>query len=162
MASRESINRIKIEEFRASRVPINPATTIFQGDQLAWDSVNRIAIPITAASAASFMGLAEGRNPLYTRGSLTSDPTVDKMNVIQEGLVELIMSEAVTLKPLDLLTPDPAVSVQHVKKTGATAANQMGVVATENDFSSASGKAVVSGDLVLIRLRVPATLKMSF
>jgi len=161
MADRESINRVKIEEFRASRVPINLNTDIFQGDLLAWDASARIAVPLTSASAGSFLGMSEGKNPIDTVGVLTSDTRVRRINVIQEGLVELIIDETVVLKPLDILTLGTT-SVQHVKKTGANAGNQVGVVAVENDYDSASGQTVTGGELILVRLRVVSTLKMSF
>ena len=162
MASRESINRIKIEEFRASRVPVDPDVDFYQGDMLCWDETGRIAAPLNAsASAGTFLGLAEGQNPHLAAGVLTTNPRVSRTNIIQEGLVEIIIDENVSLKPGDLLTPS-GTSPQHVKRTGASTSNEVGVVADENDFDSAAGTPVTGGDLILMRLRVPALMKRSF
>lgn len=155
--TRESINRIKVEDFRISKVPIDPTVTIYQGDLLCWDDTNHRAAPLTSASGGNFLGIAEGQNPQPSMSATLADPTVSRINVIQEGLVELIFDESATVYPGDrvmLGTTD----VQHVKKTSATANNQVGVVADENNYGAA-GKALVLGDPVLIWLRVPSTYK---
>lgn len=157
-ASRESINRIKIEDFRVSGVPINPDTTIYQGDLLVWDDGARRAVPHPgSASGGNFYGIAEGKNPTDAVGVLSEDFESDRINVIQEALVELIVDESATFYIGDRLTIGTT-SVQHVKKTGATAANQVGVVAPENKWTTA-GKALVTGDVILLWLRVPAAYK---
>jgi len=56
MATRESINRVKIEGWRVSRVPVNASEDIYQGDLLCWDSANKRATRLTtAASGANFV-----------------------------------------------------------------------------------------------------------
>ena len=71
MATRESINRVKIERFRVGRVPINAAETIYQGDLLAWDAANRRASKATSASGTTFIGMSDTKNPIETAGSTT-------------------------------------------------------------------------------------------
>lgn len=148
MASRESINRVKIEKARLSQVPIDSAETIFQGDMLVWDVANFRATKATTASAGTFIGVAETKNPIETAGStqFLTDLKSPRINVIQKGLVLLICAESVTLKPMDKVTID-ATSAQHIKKTGATDLNYIGIVDTSY---GAAGKAFVSGDLVKV------------
>lgn len=157
MASRESINRSKITDFAVSKVPIDPTVTIYQGDLLCWDDTNHRAAPMVEASGANFLGMSEHQNPVPSMGVTLSDQQQDRVKVIQEGLVEVIFNESATVRGGDRVKLGTT-SVQHVIKTGATSSNQVGVVADENGFGAA-GKALVTGDLVLIWLRVPSAYK---
>jgi hypothetical protein len=152
MATRESINRIKIEHWRVSRVPVNRAEDIYQGDLLAWDTTNKRASRLTAsASAAGFIGISDTKVSVETAGSTTflSPTTTDRVNVIQSGLVELIWGTAETVYPFDEVVIDTAaVDAQTVRKG---ASNPIGVV---DPGYGAAGKAVVSGDLVKVWLQV--------
>lgn len=156
MAVREKINRVKLEGWRVSRVPVDPAETIYQGDLLVWSSGSHIATKPTATSgwvdAASFVGMAEKSNPVETAGSTSflSNPTSALMNVLQFGLVEVIMEEAVTVYPFDNVIM--GADAQSVRKTGATNSNRCGIV---DPAYGASGKACSAGDLIRIWLKVP-------
>lgn len=153
MAARESINRIKIEQWRVSRVPINPATTVYQGDLMVWDVANKIAVGATAASAGTFLGVSDTKNPIETIGSTTflSDSQNARINVVQKGLVEMVFGESATVYPWDYLTV--GADAQTVLQTGATISNCVGVA---DPAIGAAGKAYVSGDLIKLWLRVPA------
>jgi len=149
MADREKRNANKIEGWRLSRVPINPAEEILQGDMLAWDVANRRATKITvsgAPSGATFIGVADHTNPVQTTGMLTTDTQETRMNVLQQGLVEMIAEASETYYPFDTLIVGN--SPQHVKK-GAT--NSVGFV---DPSVTAAGKAVAAGDYVLMWLKV--------
>lgn len=156
MSVRERINRVKIEGWRVSRVPINPSETIYQGDLLVWVSGNHRAEKPTATSgwvdAANFIGMAEKSNPVETAGStrFLSDQTTTIMNVLQMGLVEVIIGEAITIYPLDNLTL--GADAQTVLKTGATSNNRVGLV---DPAYGASGKAVSAGDVIRMWVKVP-------
>lgn len=161
MASRERINRVKIEGWRVSRVPINSSETIYQGDLLVWSTGSKYATKPTATSgwvdAATFVGMAEGSNPVETAGStrFLSDIASARMNVLQMGLVEVIIGEAVTLYPFDKLTL--GADAQTVLKTGADANNMVGIV---DPAYGTSGVAVTSGTVVRMWLRVPDTYRV--
>jgi hypothetical protein len=105
VATRESINRIKIEKFRLSGVPIDPADAILQGDALAWSTGDKQA-ELAGPSATAFLGISETKNPIATMGDseLLSDLTSPRVNVIQQGLVERIAEHAETLYPFDHMT----------------------------------------------------------
>jgi len=157
MAVREKRNAIKIEGWRLSRVPIDPAGTIFQGDMLAWDVANRRATPIAvsgAPSGATFIGVADHTNPVKTIGMLTSDLQETRMNVVQQGLVEMIAEATETYFPFDTLIVGS--DAQTVKK-GAT--NSVGFV---DPSVTAAGKAVTAGDLVLMWLKVADAYRSFF
>ena len=98
------------------------------------------------------MGVSETTNPIESAGSsqFVTDLQSNRVNIIQEGLVELIADESVTLYPFDKVTFGTT-DAQHIKKTGASAANYVGIV---DPSVGASGKAVVLGDLVKVWLRV--------
>lgn len=150
MAVREKRNAIKIEGWRLGRVPIDPTETIYQGDMLAWNDSLKLATKLTAAaSGAQFCGVSETTNPVETVGSLTSDTTKPRVNVMQQGLVEMVAGETMTLYPFDLLTV--GADAQTVVKTGATSGNKVGICDTA---VGAGGKAVVAGDLVKMWLTV--------
>lgn len=155
MASRERINRVKIEGWRVSRVPIDPTETIFQGDLLVWSTGNKRAQKQANVSgwteAATFVGMADHTNPVETAGStrFLSDQQSSTMNVVQFGLVEVIIGEAVTIYPFDKLTM--GADAQTVLKTGATANNQVGYV---DPAYGAAGKAVTSGTVIRMWLKV--------
>lgn len=154
---RDKRNASKIEGWRLSRVPINPAEEIYQGDMLAWDVSNRRATKITvsgAPSGATFIGVADHTNPVQSIGMLTSDLQDTRMNVLQQGLVEMIAEATETYYPFDTLIVGN--SPQHVKK-GAT--NTVGFV---DPSVTASGKAVVAGDYILMWLKVPDSYRAFF
>lgn len=147
--TREARNAIKIEGFRLSRVPINPAEAIFQGDMMAWDTANRRSTKIAVSggpSGATFMGVADHTNPVKTIGMLL-EPTQDtRMNIVQQGLVEMIAEVAETVFPFDTLIV--GTDAQTVKK-GET--NPVGFV---DPSVGALGKAVAVGDYILMWLKV--------
>lgn len=157
MAIREARNASKIEGWRLSRVPIAVDAAILQGDMLAWDVANRRAVTITvsgAPSGATFLGVADHTNPVQTIGMLTSDVGEIRMNVLQQGLVEMIAEATETYFPFDTLIVGN--SPQHVKK-GST--NSVGFV---DPSVTTSGKAVTAGDYVLMWLKVPDTYRAFF
>lgn len=149
MASRESINRCKIEHWRVSRVPCNTAEDIYQGDLLAWDVTNKRATRLlSSASGANFIGMTDTKNSMETAGSTTflSATTTNRLNVIQSGLVELVWGVAETVFPFDEVGIDA--DAQTCKKSGT---NPIGVI--DPAYGSA-GKAIASGDLVRVWLQV--------
>jgi len=157
MAVREARNAIKIEGWRLSRVPISSAQVIMQGDMLAWDAGNRVALPIVVSggpSGAAFLGVADHTNPIQSIGMLTADTGETRMNVVQQGLVEMIAEVAETYFPWDTLIV--GASAQHVKK-GAT--NPVGFA---DPAVGAAGKAYAAGDLVLMWLKVPDAFRAFF
>ena len=149
MATRDMINRCLIEVFRVSRIPIDPAVTVYQGDLMVWDNAAKLAVLATAASAGSFMGMSETTNPIETIGShrFLSDSACARINVIQKGLVELIIGEGVTVKPYHKVTV--GANAQTVVVSGANAGNMVGYI---DPSYGAAGKAVLSGDLVKVWL----------
>lgn len=150
MASREKRNAVKIEGWRVSKVPIDPTETILQGDMMAWVDATKLATKLTAAvSGAQFCGVSDTTNPVETAGTLTSDTTKPRVNLIQQGLLEMIAGESMTVFPFDLLTV--GADAQTVVKTGANSANKVGV---GDPAYGQSGKAFVSGDLVRIWITV--------
>jgi len=150
LAVREKRNAIKIEGWRVSRVPIDPTETILQGDMMAWVDATKLATKLTnAASGAQFCGVSDTSNPVETAGTLTSDSAQARVNLVQQGLVEMIAGETMTVYPFDLLTV--GADSQTVIKTGATSGNKVGIGDTAY---GASGKAVVAGDLVKVWVTV--------
>lgn len=149
MASRESINRCKIEHWRVSRVPCNTSEDIFQGDLLTWDTTNKRATRLlSTASGANFLGMSDTKNSMETAGSSTflSATTTPRLNVIQSGLVELVWGVAETVFPFDEVIIDA--DAQTCKK-GST--NPIGVI--DPGYGTA-GKSIASGDLVRVWLQV--------
>jgi hypothetical protein len=63
-------------------------------------------------------------------------------------LVELIFGESATVYPFDIVTV--GADAQTVLKTGASAGNRIGIVDTSY---GAAGKAMVSGDPILVWLK---------
>lgn len=150
MAVREKRNAIKIEGWRVSRVPIDPTETILQGDMMAWVDATKRATKLTAAaSGAQFCGVSDTSNPVETAGTLTSDTAESRINLVQQGLVEMIAGEIMTVFPFDLLTV--GADSQTVIKTGASAANKVGVGDTAY---GAGGKTFAVGDLVKMWITV--------
>lgn len=152
MATRESINRIKIEHWRVSRVPCNTAEDIFQGDLMNWDVANKRATRLTgSASAANFIGMSDTKNSVETAGSSTflSATTTPRLNIVQSGLVEVIWGTTETLFPFDEVVIDPSASDAQTVRKGST--NPIGVV--DPAYGSA-GKAVTAGDIARIWLQV--------
>jgi hypothetical protein len=157
MPTREARNAIKIEGWRLSRVPILSSATIYQGDMMAWDATNKRAVTITvsgAPSGATFLGVADHTNPVVTTGMLTSDFQDTRMNVVQQGLVQMIAEATETYYPFDTLIvgSDP----QTVKK-GST--NAVGFADTSY---TSSGKAITAGDYILMWLKVPDAYRAFF
>lgn len=154
MASRERINRVKIEHWRLSRVPIDATETIYQGDLLVWSTALKLATKGTATSAASFLGMSDTTNPIETVGStrFLSDSSKAYVNVIQTGLVELIAGTSETIYPFDTLVVSS--DAQTVVKG---ASNPIGIA--DPGWAGTAGKAVVAGDLVKFWLRVPQTYR---
>lgn len=157
MAVREKRNAIKIEGWRLSRVPIDKTETIFQGDMLAWVDATKLATKLTGTSGAQFLGVSETSNPVETIGSPTflSDTQNARVNVMQQGLVEMIAGESMTIFPFDKLTS--GVDAQTVLKTGAVSGNMVGLV---DPAVGNAGKAVVAGDVVKMWLQVPDLLRV--
>lgn len=154
---REARNAIKIEGWRLSRVPIAPTAAIFAGDMLAWNTTTKQAqsiAPSGGPSGATFIGVADHTNPVVTAGSLTSDSGDIRMNVVQQGLVEMIEDVAETVYPFDTLTVGG--SAQHVHK-GAT-----NVVGFADPSVGAAGKSFAAGDYILLWLRVSDTYRAFF
>jgi hypothetical protein len=150
MMVREALNRIKIEGWRLSRVPIDPTVTIYQGDCLCWSAAAAAAGLGTDASGASFLGLSETTTPVETRGSrrFLSDTPAIRATVIQAGLVELICEATHTWLPFDPVYIG-VTDAQHVKHTGA---NIIGYV---DPAVGPLGKACVLGDPIKFWLSVP-------
>lgn len=152
MATRESINRIKIEHWRASRIPCNTAEDIFQGDLMCWDVTNKRATRLTAsASGANFIGMTDTKNSMETAGSTTflSATTTNRLNIVQSGLVEVIWGATETLFPFDeVVIHSSAADAQTVQKGSS---NPIGVV---DPAVGTAGKAVTAGDLAKIWLQV--------
>ncbi len=152
MAAREKRNAIKIEGWRLSRVPIDKTETIFQGDMMAWVDVTKLATKLSGTSGGQFCGVSDTTNPIETIGSPTflSDSQKPYINLIQQGLVEMVAGESMTIFPFDRVTV--GVDAQTVVKTGATTNNMVGLIDTA---VGAAGKAVVAGDLVKLWVTVP-------
>jgi hypothetical protein len=151
MATRESINRIKIEHWRASRIPCNTAEDIYQGDLMCWDVTNKRATRLLAGSSgANFIGMSDTKNSMETAGSSTflSATTTNRLNIVQSGLVEVIWGATETLFPFDEVVADTTPDAQTVRK-GST--NPIGVV---DPAVGTAGKAVTAGDLAKIWLQV--------
>jgi hypothetical protein len=154
---REARNAIKIEGWRVSRVPIDATSIIFAGDMLAWNTTLKQAVSISpsgAPSGATFIGVADHTNPVQTSGMLTSDFGDIRMNVVQQGLVEMIEDVAETVSPWDTLVVGG--SAQHVHK-GVT-----NVVGIADPSVGAAGKAFTAGDYILMWLRVPDAFRTFF
>lgn len=156
MASREAINRIKIEKWRLSQVPIDPTETIYQGDLICFNVARQLAGKAVAASAGTFIGMAETTNPIETVGSPTFLSAMAKpyINLVQEGLVEVIIDANTTLYPWDYLTVTNT-NAQTVTKTAATSSNCCGVV--DPGFVGGASRAVLAGDLVKMWIKLPST-----
>lgn len=147
MATREPINRVKIERARLSKVPVDATATIYQGDAMVWDVANKRAAVGSAASAGTFLGVSETTNPIETAGSsrFLNDLQSARINVVQEGLVEFIGTAAETLYPFDKVTI--GANAQTVVKSGATESNYIGVV---DPAVGSAGQVIAAGDLVKI------------
>lgn len=151
VAVRERTNRIKIEGWRVSRVPIDPTATIYQGDLLCWSAALGAAGTATdAASGASFLGVSDTSNPIETIGSPTflSNPSSPRVNVVQAGLVEMICEASHTWLPFDPVYIG-ATDAQHIKHSGT---NIIGYV---DPAVGSTGVAKVTGDLLKFWLSVP-------
>jgi hypothetical protein len=151
MSVREKINRVKIEGWRVSRIPIAADQVVYQGDLMVWNAASKVAVPATSStSGALFIGMADTSNPIETVGSSTflSDSQTPRINVIQQGLVEVIWGTAETIYPFDEVVLSSA-GPQHAVKG---ASNPIGIV---DPSYGAAGRATVSGELIKIWLRVP-------
>lgn len=148
--SRESRNAILIENWRVSRVPIDPTETIYAGDMMVWDAGNARATKATAASAGTFMGVSDHANPVPTSGILTQNQQLSITNIVQSGLVEMEAGEELAnCKPFEIVTV--GADAQTVVKTGATNNNKVGFLDT-----TCNGKTYAIGDRVPIWLVVSA------
>ncbi len=157
MAVREKRNAIKIEGWRLSRVPIDKTETIFQGDMMAWVDATKTATKLSGTSGGQFCGVSETSNPIETIGSPTflSDSQNPRINVMQQGLVEMIAGESMTIFPFDKVTV--GVDAQTVVKTGANTGNMVGLI---DPTVGAAGKAVVAGDVIKMWLQVPDAFRV--
>lgn len=151
-AVREPINRVKIEHWRMSKVPIDKTVTVYQGDLMVWHDVLKVAQPSAGASGDDFIGMSETTNPVESLGSsrFLSDVQYDKINVIQRGLVEVIARFSATVYPFDKVYLDNT-DAQSVTNSGS---NSVGFI--DPTFCGSAGKAVVTGDLIRIWLTVPS------
>lgn len=152
MAVREKRNAIKIEGWRLSRVPIDKTETIYQGDMMAFVDATKTATKLSGTSGGQFCGISDTSNPIETIGSPTflGDSQKPYINLIQQGLVEMVAGESMTIFPFDKLTV--GVDAQTVVKTGATTGNMVGLVDTA---VGPGGKTVAVGDLVKMWVTVP-------
>lgn len=153
---REAINRIKIEQWRVSQVPVDQTETIFQGDLMVWDVANKRATKATAASAGTFCGMSDTTNPVASASATLADTQSKRINLVQQGLVEVIIEEAITIFPFDMVTV--GADAQSVLKTGATSSNMVGIV---DPKVGAAGKAMAAGSLINIWLKVASAYKVS-
>src|SRR5713101_2550340 len=133
------LNNVKVEQLRVSRVPINPSNpAINLGDNVKWDATNHVALAVVAAdaagSSASYIGVSQDTQPI---ASLKQDLPFNQINVVVKGLVEFTVDDAATYYPGDLVCF--GAGPQLVRKTTASAANSIGVVAAENSFTVSSG-----------------------
>ena len=101
--------------------------------------------------------MSDTSNPIETVGSpsFLSDTQSPRVNVIQQGLVEVIWGVNETVYPFDEVQLH-STSPQHCMK-GST--NPVGIV---DPAYGAAGKAVVAGDIVRIWLRVPNAYRCHF
>ena len=138
----EPRNLVKVEQLRVSGVPIDVVDSFNQGDLMKWDSTNHVVHPVvagdegSAAVAATVVGVAHDTQPIT---SLKQDLDPPRINIVTRGLVEFTAQDAATYFPGDLVTLGDG--AQTIKKTGASAANAIGVVASENFFDVTSGAA---------------------
>lgn len=151
MAIRESINRIKIEKFRVSQVPVNSAEDIYQGDLMVWDSTNRRATRATSTSGANFIGMSDTKVSQESAGSSTflNPITLNRINVVQDALVEVCWGANETVYPLDtvVLGADAQTCVKG-------ASNPIGVI--DPAYGTSGFAATTTGVPIKIWLRVPA------
>jgi len=133
-------NTVKVEQLRVSRVPFDITKTFSPGDMLKWDSANHRATPVVAgdvastAVAATLIGIALDSQPI---ASLNQNLPFGQCNVLAKGMVEFTVDDSATYYPGDLVTI--GAGPQLVRKTGASAANVIGVVAPENHFDASAG-----------------------
>jgi hypothetical protein len=154
--TREKRNAVKIEGWRLSKVPIAAADEVLQGDMMKWDSSSHQAKVASGSSgdAATFIGVAETTNPIPSLGVLTSVLTDPKINILQQGLVEMIAGVAETVYPFDTVTI--GADAQTVQKQAS------GIIGIVDPSVGALGKALSVGDYVLIWLRVPDNYRAFF
>jgi hypothetical protein len=133
-----------------SGVPIDPTEAIYQGDALEWDGSAKQATK-AGPSATAFIGISETTNPIETAGSasLLSDLSNSMVTVMQDALVERIAEASETLYPFDKMTVGS--DAQKACKAWATNANVCYVV--DPKWATASGKAVVAGDVIRVWLK---------
>jgi hypothetical protein len=121
---------------------------------LCWNSGTKQVTKATSGNENNFVGVADHTNPILSAGILTSAMQDTRMNVIQQGLVEMIVGVAATYFPFDLV------------KIGADAQTVIQGSAPAVGFCDpavgAAGKAYASGDYVLIWLRVPDNFRAFF
>ncbi len=157
MATRESINRVKIERFRVGRMPVNGAETIYQGDLLCWDAANKRATKASSASGALFVGMSDTKNPIETAGSTTflTDAQLPRVNVIQQGLVEVCWGTNEMVYPFDevVINSDAQTCIKG-------SSNPIGII--DPGYTAAGFLATSSGVPIRIWLRVPNAYRCQF
>jgi len=153
---REKRNSVKIEGWRLSKVPIAAANEVFQGDLMTWNASLKHARQASGSSgdAATFIGVAETTNPIPSTGVLLTELQDVKINILQQGLVEMIAGAAETYYPFDTITI--GADAQTVRKSAG------GVIGIADPSVGAAGKALAAGDYVLLWLRVPDAYRAFF
>jgi len=140
---------VKVEQLRVSRVPIvgNGTKTYNLGDNLKWDTVNNLAVPVVASDASSaasallYIGVALDQQPI---NSLNQNLPFNQMNVLVKGLVEFTCDDNATYNPGDAVTF--GAGPQLIRHTAASGTAVIGYVAPENNFVvSTSGAGPTTG-----------------
>jgi len=134
------LSNVKVEQLRISRVPIDVTKTYNLGDNLKWDPVHSLAVPVVAGDAASasaayyYIGVALDQQPIY---SLNENLPFAQMNVLVKGLVQFTVDDNSTYYPGSPVTF--GAGPQLVRLCSQSGSTVIGVVATENNFAVASG-----------------------
>lgn len=144
------------EDSAISKVPIYNGTvysTVNHGDAVKYTS--NVATQLAAAGdIPNFLGVSNDTNPVVSLGNNESE-----IKVITDGIVRWQSDEAVTYYIGDIVTLGS--TPQRVKKTGASAGNALGVVASENGYGN-SGKALAVAAEILIRIQPKHVLSRTF
>ena len=158
-------NTIKVETLRTSRGPFDLTKTFTPGDMIKWVGGSNWAAPVVpgtdegdTTAAAAFIGVANDQQPINELGT---DLPFGQCTIVSRGLVEFTADDNSTYYPGDYVTIGSG--IQKVKKTAASSANAIGVVAPENHFDvsggSNAGIVAVSGTTkLLIALKPQYTL----
>ncbi len=133
-------NKIKVEQVRLTKVPVDVTKTIYPGYWLKWDSANKYAQPTVSGDAANattgaaLIGVANDQQPI---ASLGGNLPFGQMNVIHRGLVEFTADDNAVYYPGDAVCVGSV--ADRVKKTGASGGAIAGYVSTTNHFDSSAG-----------------------